>query len=138
MPATCLTYEAITLRLCNPFRLSYGVSETRRGFWLRLKDVAASEGPAANSRARGGLDAGDVGWGEGTIPSYYQIPEAKMCAFWDAMARRRDPFAADPDGIAAWVGADGPAPARSALDLALHDRLARRSPASGRKRRLDG
>jgi len=126
MPAPCLTYEAITLQLRNPFRLSYGVSETRRAFWLRLKEAAASAGPAADSRAREGLGDGDAGWGEGTIPAYYHIPEAEMCAFWDVMARRRDPFPADPDVIAAWVGADGPAPARSALDLALHDRLARR------------
>ncbi len=44
-----LTWEPMTLQLHNPFRISYGVSETRRAFWLRLAD--------------------DAGWGEGTIPS---------------------------------------------------------------------
>ncbi len=100
-----LTWEPITLRLHNPFHISYGVSETRQAFWLRL--------------------AGDVGWGEGTIPSYYGISEAEMFAFWDAAARRSDPFPDDVAEIAAWVGEEGPAPARCALDLALHDRIAR-------------
>ncbi len=37
-----------------------------------------------------------------------------------------DPFPDDPADIEAWIGQDGPAPARCALDLALHDRIARR------------
>jgi L-Ala-D/L-Glu epimerase len=101
-----LTWEVITLQLRNPFRLSYGVSETRRAFWIRL--------------------AGDEGWGEGTIPSYYHISEADMAATWTAAAVRQAPLPDDPTDIPAWVGDDGPAPARSALDLALHDRIARR------------
>jgi L-alanine-DL-glutamate epimerase-like enolase superfamily enzyme len=100
-----LTWEPITLQLRNPFRISYGVSETRQAFWLRLAE--------------------DAGWGEGTIPSYYGISETEMFAFWEAAARRTDPFPDDPAGIADWVGEDGPAPARCALDLALHDRIAR-------------
>ena len=36
------------------------------------------------------------------------------------------PFPDDPAEIAAWVGEDGPAPRARAVDLALHDRLARR------------
>ena len=44
-----LTWEAITLQLRHPFRLSYGVSETRQSFWLRL--------------------AGDEGWGEPSSPA---------------------------------------------------------------------
>lgn len=102
----CLTWHAQTLHLRNPFRLSYGVSETRRSFWLRL--------------------AGDEGWGEAAIPPYYGISDESMVAFWAAAARRTDPFPDDPAGIAAWVGTDGPAPARCAVDLALHDRLGRR------------
>lgn len=43
-----LTWRAQTLHLRNLFRLSYGVSETRRLFWLRLAD--------------------DTGWGEAAIP----------------------------------------------------------------------
>ena len=55
-----LTWEAITLQLRNPFRIAYGVSETRQAFWLRL--------------------ANDEGWGEGTIPSYYGISDEAMTA----------------------------------------------------------
>lgn len=100
-----LTWDPITLRLRNPFRISHGTSETRTAHWLRL--------------------AGDEGWGEGTIPPYYGIPVEAMAAYWDAAARRIDPFPDDPEDITAYVGVDGPAPARAALDLALHDRLGR-------------
>lgn len=99
------TWESLTLVLNNPFRVSYGVSETRQAFWLRLAD--------------------DSGWGEGTIPPYYGVATADMIAFWEATSQRTDPFPDDPAQIAAWVGQDGPAPARCALDLALHDRLGR-------------
>lgn len=100
-----LTWEAITLQLRNPFRISYGVSETRQAFWLRL--------------------ANDEGWGEGTIPSYYGISDEAMTAVWRTAAHSPTPFPDDPANIPAWVGDDGPAPARCALDLALHDRIAR-------------
>lgn len=100
-----LTWETITLRLRNPFRVSHGTSATRTAHWLRL--------------------ASDEGWGEGTIPPYYGISVEAMAAVWEAAARRADPFPDDPDGITAWVGTEGPAPARAALDLALHDRLGR-------------
>jgi L-alanine-DL-glutamate epimerase-like enolase superfamily enzyme len=105
-PSARMTWEPITLQLRDPFRISYGVSETRQAFWLRL--------------------ANDAGWGEGTIPSYYQIDAEEMFAFWRGAAQRDDPFPDDPSEITAWVGKEGPAPARSALDLALHDRIARR------------
>jgi len=101
-----LSWHPLTLHLRNPFRLSYGVSETRQVFWLRLAD--------------------DEGWGEAAIPPYYGVSEAAMVAFWEAAARRTDPLPDDPAAIAAWVGEDGPAAARCALDLALHDRLGRR------------
>lgn len=100
-----LTWQAITLKLQTPFRISYGVSATRQAFWLRLAD--------------------DAGWGEGTIPSYYNISDEAMAAFWTAAAQRTDPFPDDPADVAAWIGSDGPAPARCALDLALHDRIGR-------------
>jgi L-alanine-DL-glutamate epimerase-like enolase superfamily enzyme len=100
-----LTWEAITLQLRVPFHISYGVSETREAFWLRL--------------------AGDAGWGEGTIPPYYHVNQADTFALWEAAARRTDPFPDTPAEIPAWIGEQGPAPARCALDLALHDRIAR-------------
>ena len=102
-----LAWQEITLKLRNPFRVSYGVSDTRQAFWVRL--------------------AGDEGWGEGTIPPYYGVAPEQMQAVWDAAAARLDPFPEDIDQIPAWIGVQGPAPARCALDLALHDRLARRS-----------
>ncbi len=100
-----LTWQALTLKLQTPFRISYGVSAARQAFWLRLAD--------------------DEGWGEGTIPSYYNISDESMAAFWAAAAQRTDPFPDDPADIAAWIGDNGPAPARCALDLALHDRIGR-------------
>jgi len=105
MPPPRLTWESITLQLHVPFHISYGVSETREAFWLRLAD--------------------DAGWGEGTIPPYYHVNQADTFAAWQAAAQRTDPFPDDPAEITAWVGEDGPAPARCALDLALHDRIAR-------------
>jgi len=100
-----LSWESISLTLQNPFRISYGVSETRQAYWLRL--------------------AGDKGWGEGTIPSYYGIGADEMIAFWEEASLRSDPFPDEPSEIAAWIGEVGPAPARCALDLALHDRIGR-------------
>ena len=102
---TRLTWQPLTLKLQVPFRISYGVSATRQAFWLRLTN--------------------DEGWGEGTIPSYYNISDEAMVAFWAAAAQRTDPFPDDPADIAAWIGNDGPAPARCALDLALYDRIGR-------------
>ncbi len=99
-----LSYQKFTLKLKNPFRLSYGTSETREAFWLRLEN--------------------DEGWGEGTIPPYYRVDPGAMLACWDAAARCSAPFPDDPQEIAAWLP-EGPAPARSALDIALHDRMAR-------------
>lgn len=101
----CLTWEMVTLRLHNPFRLAYGASDTRQAFILRLAD--------------------NLGYGEGTIPPYYQIDAEQMIAFWREAARCQIPFPNDPCDVPAWVGSAGPAPARSAIDLALHDRIAR-------------
>ncbi len=101
-----IRWQSLTLQLRNPFRLSYGVSETRRAFWLRLTD--------------------DEGWGEAAIPPYYGISDEAMIACWEAVRRRTDSFPDELAGIEAWIGMDGPAPARAALDLALHDRIARR------------
>ncbi len=103
--APALSWTALTLKLRVPFRLSYGVTETRRSFWIRL--------------------AGDEGWGEAAIPPYYGVSDEAMIALWEAAAHSTVSLPNDPSGIAAWIGPEGPAPARCALDLALHDRLAR-------------
>ncbi len=101
-----LSWEAITLKFHNPFRLSTGVSTTRRAYWIRLAD--------------------DVGWGEGTIPPYYNVKDDDMTSFWDSASQRVIPFPDDPSEIPSWIGQDGPAPARAALDLALHDRIGKK------------
>jgi L-alanine-DL-glutamate epimerase-like enolase superfamily enzyme len=106
MTAT-FTWEPLTLKLRVPFRLSYGVTETRRSFWIRL--------------------ARDEGWGEAAIPPYYGVSDDSMVAYWQAAACRRDPLPDNLAGIATWLGPSGPAPARCALDLAFHDRLARQA-----------
>ncbi|NKQ34210.1 MAG: hypothetical protein HF973_01190, partial [Chloroflexi bacterium] len=62
-----LTWEKLTLQLQNPFRVAYGVSATRHAFWLRLAD--------------------DAGWGEGTIPPYYGIPDEALTAVWQTAAQ---------------------------------------------------
>lgn len=100
-----LTWQKFTLQLRNPFRLSYGVSETRQAFWVRLAD--------------------DAGWGEGTIPPYYGVKEEDMIAYWAGKAQSDRLFPDDVAEIPDWVGTEGPAPARCALELALYDRIAR-------------
>jgi L-alanine-DL-glutamate epimerase-like enolase superfamily enzyme len=102
-----LSWQALALRLRVPFRLSYGVTETRRAFSVRLAD--------------------DEGLGEAAIPPYYGVSDESMIALWEALAGCPAPFPDDPGGIPAWVGDAGPAPARCAVDLALHDRIGRRA-----------
>jgi len=101
-----LSWHEITLKLRNPFRLSYGSSEERRAFWIRL--------------------SADEGWGEGTIPPYYHIKDESMIALWQLAAQKKEPFPEDASEVSAWVGKDGPAPARAAIDLALLDRIGKR------------
>jgi L-alanine-DL-glutamate epimerase-like enolase superfamily enzyme len=101
-----ISWQQITLRLRNPFGLSYGISDTRVAYLIRL--------------------ANDEGWGEGTIPPYYGIESSAMTAFWDAAGEKGEPFPDDIELIDGWIGAEGPPPARCALSLALHDRIARR------------
>ncbi len=102
-----LSWQAFTLRLRVPFRLSYGVTETRRAFGLSLR--------------------GEEGRGEAAIPPYYGVSDESMFALWGSLARSNAPFPDDPGGIQGWVGNAGPAPARCAVDLALHDRIGCRS-----------
>jgi L-Ala-D/L-Glu epimerase len=100
-----LTWEKLELKLRNPFRLSYGTTETREAYWLRL--------------------AGDEGWGEGTIPPYYRVDASAMLACWEQASRKAEPFPDDISQITPWLP-EGPAPARSALELALYDRIGKR------------
>jgi len=100
-----LTWEKITLKLRNPFRLSYGTSEERQAYWIRL--------------------ANDEGWGEGTIPPYYHVDQSETEALWQKASESKDVFPESLADIGAWVGKEGPAVARCALDLALHDRIGR-------------
>ena len=94
--------KTFTLKFHNPFHVSYGVTETRDAFWIRLN--------------------GDVGWGEGTIPPYYRVDPSAMTDCWQAASKQTRPFPDEMDHIASWIP-DGPAPARSALELALLDRI---------------
>lgn len=100
-----LTWEVITLKLRNPFRLSYGVSETRQAFWIRLPN--------------------DEGWGEGTIPPYYRVDPSALTSCWEKARDQDAPLPDDLQSIQSWIP-EGPAPARAALDIALHDRIAKR------------
>ena len=100
-----LTYKALTLKFHRPFRLSTGTSLTRTAFWIRLSN--------------------DEGWGEGTIPPYYGIADEEMTSVWDSAAQSEIPFPDSPEKIPAWIGDVDVAPAKCALDLALHDRIAK-------------
>src|SRR5215212_182891 len=100
-----LTWEKLTLKLRNPFHVSYGTSETRDAFWVRLE--------------------GDSGWGEGTIPPYYRVDASAMTDCWKRAAEQTRALPDDVEQITGWIP-DGPAPARSALELALLDRMGRR------------
>ena len=48
-----------------------------------------------------------------------------MVACWERAAQRNRPFPDEPQEVLDWVGQDGPAPARCALEMALYDRIAR-------------
>jgi L-Ala-D/L-Glu epimerase len=100
-----LTWEKITLHLRNPFRISYGVSEERQAYWIRLEN--------------------DSGWGEGTIPPYYGVRQDEMETFWQQAAESAKKFPEKCEKITNWIGDSGPAPARCGLDIAFHDRIAR-------------
>ena len=100
-----LTWQRFILKFHSPFRVSYGVTETRKAHCVRL--------------------ANDEGWGEGTIPPYYGVKDEDMIAYWEEKARSDRPFPDEVDEIPDWVGTNGPAPARCAVELALYDRIAR-------------
>ncbi|KPL82470.1 hypothetical protein SE15_09985 [Thermanaerothrix daxensis] len=102
-----LQWECLTLVLRHPFRLSYGVSETRRTYWVRLGD--------------------DVGWGEATLPPYYGVPLTDFEAYWEMRRQRGLRWPESLEDLPAWVGVEGPAAARCALEMAACDYLARRA-----------
>jgi len=100
------SWETIQLQLRIPFRLSYGASEQRQANWIRLR--------------------GDEGWGEGTIPPYYNISDQSMQDYWQKQSDRSDPLPERIDEIRDWIDPNGPAPARAAIDLALYDYISRK------------
>jgi len=102
----CLSWQALTLQLRTPFRLSYGATQERTAHWVRLR--------------------GDAGWGEGTIPPYYPVREEDLRGYWNRAAARTDPFPQRLEDITAWIDPDGPAAARAALDIAFHDNISRK------------
>jgi L-alanine-DL-glutamate epimerase-like enolase superfamily enzyme len=104
-----LSWEKITLHLRNPFVVSYGTSDTRDAFWIRLNDKKG----------------GDEGWGEGTIPPYYRVDPTVMIDCWRAASEQTKPLPDRIEDVAAWIP-QGPAPARCAIELALLDRIGKR------------
>jgi L-alanine-DL-glutamate epimerase-like enolase superfamily enzyme len=100
-----LIWEKLTLKLRNPFAVSYGVSDTRDAFWLRLR--------------------GDEGWGEGTIPPYYRVDDSAMTGCWQRAAESSRPLPESIEEIEGWLP-EGPAPARCGLELALYDRIGKK------------
>ncbi|HEX8522732.1 MAG TPA: dipeptide epimerase [Tepidisphaeraceae bacterium] len=108
MHAPTVSWEALTLKLRNPFHLSYGVSETRQSFWIRLGN--------------------DEGWGEAAIPPYYRVDPSAMISCWQRAGDSTQPLPDQIEQIAPWIP-QGPAPSRCALELALLDRI-------GKKRNL--
>ena len=100
------SWETIQLQLRIPFRLSYGASEQRQANWIRMR--------------------GDEGWGEGTIPPYYNVSRQSMLDYWQKQSERLDPLPTTLEEIRGWLDPNGPAPARAAIDLALHDYSSRK------------
>src|SRR5436853_4512377 len=101
--ADALVWEKLTLKLRNPFHLSYGTTDTRDAYWLRLR--------------------GDEGWGEGTIPPYYRVDPSAVTDAWQRAADQNTRLPESIENIAAWIPQNCPAPARCGLELALLDRI---------------
>ena len=100
-----LFWEKIRLELKNPFRVAYKESTFHDTYWVRLAE--------------------DNGWGEGTIPSYFNISEKKLVSYWEKTAQSPVPFPVSIHQIDEWMGEEGVAPARCAIELALLDRIGR-------------
>lgn len=98
------TVEPLKLRLKTPFRIAHGTSTTRTNVLVRLGD----------------------GVGEGALPPYYPHTFEEVKTYLEDL----DPDALLGDDPLALEDAldrlpPGPAPARAALDLALHDHWGR-------------
>src|SRR5215207_8505116 len=102
------SWEKQTLKLRNPFRLSYGATEERQSFWLRVNGAG-----------------GDEGWGEASVPPYYRVDAGEMIATWERANASEMPLPETVADVPAYVP-DGPAPARCAVELALLDRIGKR------------
>lgn len=100
-----LLWEKIRLELKNPFRVAYIESSFYDTYWVRLAE--------------------DNGWGECAIPSYFNISEKKLVSYWEKVAQSSVPFPVSIHQIDEWMGEDGVAPARCAVELALLDRIGR-------------
>jgi len=100
-------WEKINLILRSPRQLANGTPETFQTYWMRLD--------------------GDQGWGEAAIPAYYKSDTGAMSSYWDRLLRTKRKPPETLEDVDAWVGSDGPAPARAAMDLACCDRIARKS-----------
>jgi len=98
-------WEKITLELTNPIRIAYGESRIYHVYWIRLAE--------------------DSGWGETSIPSNAGNSEKEMLACWANVARSDKHFPVSVHQVHGWIGEEGPAPARCALELALLDRIGR-------------
>ena len=104
-----LTCRPLPLPLATPFRTAHGASRKRTNALVELAD--------ADGRSF---------FGEGALPPYYPHDVADVQRYVDAL----DPEAlldGPPFALDAQLGrlpAGGPAPARCAVDLALHDRWA--------------
>ena len=98
-------WEKIALELTNPIRIAYGESRIYHVYWIRLAE--------------------DSGWGEGIIPSNGRISDKEMLAYWANASRSDKHFPVSIHQILSWIGEEGPAPARCALELALLDRIGR-------------
>lgn len=99
-----LTVEPITLHLRTPFRIAHGTSTTRQNVLVHLADSV----------------------GEGAPVPYYGYSQAEAVAYLQSL----DPHALlGDDPLALEESLDrlppGPAPARAAIDIALHDHWAR-------------
>ena len=108
-----LHYKSFTLKLNNPFVVSYGASDTRQAFIIKVPDES---------------NAARAAYGEGTIPPYYRVDPSAMTDYWTHVSADDRAWPERASDIAQFLPA-GPAPARSAIDLAIHDRIAKRENA---------
>lgn len=98
-------YRAVTHRLRSPFRVAHGTSATRTTVFAELETPGGSA------------------WGEGALVPYYPYTLDDLTAYLDRIGETFGPTPGAPFDLDAALAAipDGPAPARCALDLALHD-----------------